>query len=63
MFSEYCENKFTVEPVNVIYEEDGRTEEYPDLSNREVSLGLVTCALWIKLRWNDHRSVGLCKCK
>lgn len=36
MFSEYCQDPFTVEPVDVVYEEDGRKEEYPDLSNREV---------------------------
>ena len=37
MFSEYCSSKFTIEPVDVIYEEDGRRESYPDLSNREAS--------------------------
>lgn len=36
MFSEYSSDKFTVEPVEVIYEEDGRVEVYPDLSEREV---------------------------
>ncbi|CAJ0947910.1 unnamed protein product, partial [Mesorhabditis belari] len=29
MFSQYCKNEFTVEPVEIFYEADGRTEEYP----------------------------------
>jgi phenylalanyl-tRNA synthetase beta chain len=31
-FSTYCENRFTVEPVRVVYEADGRTEQWPQLT-------------------------------
>lgn len=34
MFSEYCEQPFTCEPVDVVYEEDGRIETTPLLSQR-----------------------------
>ena len=34
MFSEYCEVPFTVEPVDIIYESDGRKETTPLLSQR-----------------------------
>lgn len=34
MFSEYCTEPFTVEPVDVIYEQDGRIETTPLLSTR-----------------------------
>lgn len=36
MFSQHCKEQFTVEPVDVIYEEDGRTETTPLLSTRQV---------------------------
>ncbi|RCN41161.1 phenylalanine--tRNA ligase, beta subunit [Ancylostoma caninum] len=36
MFSQYCEKPFTIEPVEVIYEQDGRKEVYPVLSCREI---------------------------
>ncbi|KIH67541.1 phenylalanine--tRNA ligase, B5 domain protein [Ancylostoma duodenale] len=29
MFSQYCEKPFTIEPVEVVYEQDGRKEVYP----------------------------------
>ncbi|KAF8363610.1 fars-3 [Pristionchus pacificus] len=35
MYSQYCKKPFTVEPVEVEYEEDGRVESYPKLSYRE----------------------------
>ncbi|GMS84140.1 hypothetical protein PENTCL1PPCAC_6315 [Pristionchus entomophagus] len=35
MYSQYCNKPFTVEPVEVHYEEDGRVETYPKLSYRE----------------------------
>lgn len=34
MFSEYCEEPFTCEPMDVVYEEDGRIETTPLLSKR-----------------------------
>ncbi|CAK5008834.1 unnamed protein product [Aphanomyces euteiches] len=36
MFSQYCDAPFTVEPVEITYENDGHHETTPDLSNREV---------------------------
>ncbi|KAK6016762.1 phenylalanine--tRNA ligase, beta subunit, partial [Ostertagia ostertagi] len=36
MFSQYCKEPFTIEPVEVFYEESGRREEYPVLSCREI---------------------------
>ncbi|VDO67535.1 unnamed protein product, partial [Haemonchus placei] len=36
MFSQYCKEPFTVEPVEVVYEESGRKEEYPVLACREI---------------------------
>ncbi|KAK6038554.1 phenylalanine--tRNA ligase, B5 domain protein, partial [Cooperia oncophora] len=36
MFSQYCKEPFTIEPVEVVYEETGRKEEYPVLSCREI---------------------------
>ncbi|EGF81402.1 hypothetical protein BATDEDRAFT_19136 [Batrachochytrium dendrobatidis JAM81] len=39
MFSHYCKNQFTVEPVEVVYP-DGRKCVYPDLSLRRVEVGV-----------------------
>ncbi|KAJ1368453.1 Phenylalanine--tRNA ligase beta subunit [Parelaphostrongylus tenuis] len=36
MFSQYCREPFTVEPVEVIYEKDNRNEIYPVLISREL---------------------------
>nr|CDJ96324.1 B3 B4 tRNA-binding and tRNA synthetase domain containing protein [Haemonchus contortus] len=36
MFSQYCKEPFTIEPVEVVYEESGRKEEYPVLACREI---------------------------
>ncbi|KHJ98420.1 phenylalanine--tRNA ligase, beta subunit [Oesophagostomum dentatum] len=36
MFSQYCKKPFSIEPVEVIYEHDGRKELYPVLSYREI---------------------------
>jgi phenylalanyl-tRNA synthetase beta chain len=33
MFAGYCDNKLSVEPVDVVYEKDGRKESSPDLSS------------------------------
>jgi phenylalanyl-tRNA synthetase beta chain len=39
MFSEYCAQPFTVEPVNVVYESDASpNEQTPNLSNRSVEV-------------------------
>lgn len=37
MFSEYCADPFTIEPVNVVYP-DGKTHLTPDLSSRKTSV-------------------------
>lgn len=36
MFSEYCAEPFTIEPVDVVYEGSGEKMTYPDLSHRQV---------------------------
>jgi phenylalanyl-tRNA synthetase beta chain len=37
MFSEYCAEPFTIEPVNIVYEDEAEENEMtPDLSNRTV---------------------------
>ncbi|KAE9602240.1 hypothetical protein Lal_00049746 [Lupinus albus] len=50
-FSEYCENKFVVEPVEVIYS-DGESHIYPDLSvyNMEVSLPYLSGLIGVSLK-------------
>jgi phenylalanyl-tRNA synthetase beta chain len=41
MFSEYCKTPFSVEPVQVVYEDGRRTpENLPDLSNRKVQVNV-----------------------
>ncbi|RDY10186.1 Phenylalanine--tRNA ligase beta subunit, cytoplasmic, partial [Mucuna pruriens] len=49
-FSEYCENKFVIEPVEVI-SSDGKSHTYPDLSvyNMEVSLSYITGLIGVSL--------------
>ena len=50
MLSEYCERKFEIEPVEVIYC-DGKSYIYPDLSvyNMGVSLSNITGAIGVPL--------------
>lgn len=38
MFSQYCREPFTVEPVEVVYEKDNRKEVYPALTSRELTV-------------------------
>lgn len=49
-FAEYCENKFVIEPVEVI-SSDGKSHIYPDLSvyNMEVSLSYITGLVGVSL--------------
>ncbi|CAK7339688.1 unnamed protein product [Dovyalis caffra] len=49
-FSAYCQRKFEVEPVEVIYS-DGRSYIYPDLSfyNMEVPLSYITGSIGVSL--------------
>ncbi|KAK7347391.1 hypothetical protein VNO80_21921 [Phaseolus coccineus] len=49
-FSEYCANKFVIEPVEVI-SSDGKSNIYPDLSvyNMEVSLSYITGLIGVSL--------------
>ncbi|CAI4221503.1 unnamed protein product [Auanema sp. JU1783] len=42
LFSQYCAKPFTAEPVQVVYEEDGREELYPKLTYRDVSVKTPT---------------------
>ncbi|CAN6457682.1 unnamed protein product [Victoria cruziana] len=50
MFSMYCERKFEVEPIEVIYPDD-KTHIYPDLSfsNFDVPLPYITNSIGVKL--------------
>uniref|UniRef100_A0A6M2F3M4 phenylalanine--tRNA ligase n=1 Tax=Populus davidiana TaxID=266767 RepID=A0A6M2F3M4_9ROSI len=50
IFSAYCQRKFEVEPVEVIYS-DGRSFIYPDLSvyNMEVPLSYITSSIGVSL--------------
>ncbi|KAJ7978803.1 phenylalanine--tRNA ligase beta subunit, cytoplasmic [Quillaja saponaria] len=54
MFSEYCKNKFIIEPVEVI-SSDGSSSIYPDLSvyDMEVSLSFITGAIGISLEADE----------
>lgn len=50
MFSVYCERKFEVEPVQVVYS-NGKSCIYPDLSvfNMEVPLSYITSSIGVSL--------------
>ncbi|CAA6660952.1 unnamed protein product [Spirodela intermedia] len=54
MFSEYCERKFEVEPVKVVYA-NGSSQIYPDLSDYtlEVPLSYITSQVGIKMEANE----------
>ncbi|MQL98508.1 hypothetical protein Taro_031228, partial [Colocasia esculenta] len=54
MFSEYCERKFEVEPVEVVYP-NGSSHIYPDLSDYslEVSLSYITSQAGVKMETNE----------
>ncbi|XAR63860.1 Phenylalanine--tRNA ligase [Bertholletia excelsa] len=58
MFSMYCERKFEVEPVEVIYP-DGRSSVYPDLSlyHMEVPLSYITDIVGVPLEGNEVASL------
>ncbi|XP_028772641.1 phenylalanine--tRNA ligase beta subunit, cytoplasmic [Neltuma alba] len=53
-FSEYCEKKFVIEPVEVI-SSDGKSCIYPDLSiyNMEVSLSYITGLIGVSLEMEE----------
>lgn len=57
-FSEYCERKFEIEPVEVIYS-DGKSYIYPDISiyNMEVSLSYITGAIGVSLEADEVTSL------
>ncbi|GLT69211.1 hypothetical protein SLA2020_413800 [Shorea laevis] len=57
-FSEYCERKFEIEPVEVIYS-DGSSNIYPELSvyNMEVSLSYITGAIGVPLEAEEVTSL------
>lgn len=58
MFSTYCERKFEVEPVEVIYS-DGRSYVYPDISlyHMEVPLSYITDIVGVPLEENEVASL------
>ncbi|KAI8556759.1 hypothetical protein RHMOL_Rhmol05G0280000 [Rhododendron molle] len=58
MFSTYCERKFKVEPVEVIYS-DGRSYVYPDISlyHMEVPLSYITDIVGVSLEENEVASL------
>ena len=53
-FSEYCEKKFEIEPVEVVYS-DGKSYIYPDLSVyiMEVSLSYITSLIGVPLEADE----------
>lgn len=54
MFSVYCEEKFSVEPVEVIYP-DGKTFVYPDLADYklEVPISYITRTIGVDLALDE----------
>ncbi|XP_010261849.1 PREDICTED: phenylalanine--tRNA ligase beta subunit, cytoplasmic-like [Nelumbo nucifera] len=58
MFSVYCERKFHVEPVEVVYS-DGKSNVLPDLSvfNLEVPLSYITGSIGVSLDLNQVSSL------
>ena len=56
-FSEYCANKFEVEPVEVI-SANGISSIYPDLSSRsmEVRLSYISSAVGVEFETNQVRN-------
>jgi phenylalanyl-tRNA synthetase beta chain len=62
MFSEYCENKFEVEPVEVVYH-DGSKTVYPDLScyKMEVSLSDLIGPIGITKDVMDEKQVSFAR--
>ena len=50
MFSGYCERKFEVEPVKVVFA-NGSSQIYPDLSDYslEVSLSYITSQIGVEM--------------
>ncbi|GMT12664.1 hypothetical protein PFISCL1PPCAC_5832, partial [Pristionchus fissidentatus] len=55
MYSQYCKLPFTVEPVEVHYEEDGRVETYPKLAYRErtVKVSEVNIKMGVSLKGEE----------
>ncbi|PSR96575.1 Phenylalanine--tRNA ligase beta subunit like [Actinidia chinensis var. chinensis] len=58
MFSVYCQSKFEVEPVEVVYS-DGKSSIYPDLSlyHMEVPLSYITDIVGVPLDENEVASL------
>ncbi|XXG69204.1 hypothetical protein AAC387_Pa06g2132 [Persea americana] len=59
MFSIYCERKFEVVPVEVVYS-NGKTSVHPDLSlsKMEVSLAYITGSIGVELEANEDVSIA-----
>lgn len=60
MFSQHCQQPFTVEPVDVVYERDGRIETTPLLSRREVSARLRDVYSIVGVELGAERVCQLC---
>ena len=62
MISEHCVEPFVIEPVEVIYEADGRKEITPDLSSTKFKASLKECKtiLGLDLEPAKHAIVGKC---
>ncbi|CAG8638736.1 2569_t:CDS:2, partial [Scutellospora calospora] len=60
MFSEYCEQQFTVEPVKVIYP-DGTQHIYPDLSTRTMTVKTDYINACTGLRLDTSEIISLLK--
>ncbi|KAI9209325.1 uncharacterized protein BJ171DRAFT_486464 [Polychytrium aggregatum] len=54
MFSQYCADKYTIEPVEIV-QPDGTSAVYPDISNRkmEASVDYINKSIGIKLPVDD----------
>jgi len=60
MFSEHCEKPFTVEPVDVTYKRDGKTQTTPLLSTREESAKVSEVNSTIGISIEPERMCELC---
>jgi phenylalanyl-tRNA synthetase beta chain len=60
MFAEHCRDAFAVEPVDVLYEADGRTETTPLLSSRQVAASMRDIRGYVGVDLEPELVCGLC---
>eukprot|EP00952_Eustigmatos_sp_NYUAD-ZCMA_P004049 17769-Eustigmatos_ZCMA.PRE.1 len=60
MFSEHCGDAFSVEPVDVVYEADGRTETTPLLTTREETASLRDIRGYVGVELDPELVCQLC---